>query len=142
MAIKKTATLPLTIKSGDTRPIFRQIVDGIGLRIASGELRPGDRLPSVRALAMQLTINPNTVAKAYAELTSKGLVDARQGLGLFVSEPRQLLSNEERRKRLQQAVQRCVNEVVHLHYSDAQILKALADELSALQALPKVGGEE
>ena len=91
---------------------------------------------------MQLTINPNTVAKAYAELTSKGLVDARQGLGLFVSEPKQLLSNAERRKRLEQAVQRCVNEVVHLHYSDTEILAALEKELAGLRALPKAGGED
>lgn len=140
--IRKAAKTKLSIKTGDPRPIFRQIVDGIGLAIASGELVPGDKLPSVRALAMQLTVNPNTVAKAYGELTSQGLVDARQGLGLFVRAPQQLLSNTERRKRLRQAVQRCVSEVMHLHYSDTEIIEALRDELASLRSLPRAGGQD
>ena len=138
---KKTATTKLSIKTGDPRPIFKQIVDGIGLAIASGELTPGDKLPSVRALARQLTINPNTVAKAYADLTSRGLVDAMQGLGLFVRPPEQLLSRSERRKRLKQAAQLCVSEVMHLSYSDREIIEALSDELKRLRGISKAGGE-
>lgn len=90
---------------------------------------------------MQLSVNPNTVAKAYAELTSLGLVDARQGLGLFVSAARSVLSREERRKRLQQAVQRCVNEVVHLHFSDEEIVGELRGQLHAVRRLPRTGGD-
>jgi GntR family transcriptional regulator len=116
-------------------------VDAVSLGIASGEFGPGDKLPSVRALAMQLTVNPNTVAKAYTELTARGLLDARQGLGLFVSTPKQLLSDEERRRRLEEAVQRCVSEVAHLHYSDAEILELLARELASLRSLPRASGE-
>ena len=55
------------------------------MKIATGELAPGDQLPSVRGLAQQLTINPNTVAKAYAELTAEGWLESRQGLGLYVA---------------------------------------------------------
>ena len=62
------------IATGDSRPIFRQIVDGLRMKIVSGELEPNTKLPSVRALAMQLMINPNTVAKAYGELTAEGEV--------------------------------------------------------------------
>ena len=65
--------LKLSIKTGDPRSIFKQIVDGISMAIAREELVEGDKLPSVRALAMQLTINPNTVARAYAELASQTL---------------------------------------------------------------------
>lgn len=126
------ATLQLQIKAGDPRPIFRQIVDGIGLAIVSGELQAGDQLPSVRALGMQLGINPNTVARAYAELAGKGLVDSRQGLGLFVGQRKQMLNRGERNKRLQGAVQRCVNEVMHLHFSDEEVLKAMEQQLAAL----------
>ncbi|MEO1082803.1 MAG: GntR family transcriptional regulator [Acidobacteriota bacterium] len=56
------------IATGDARPIFQQIVDGLRLKIATGELEPGTRLPSVRALAQELTINPNTVARAFTQL--------------------------------------------------------------------------
>ncbi len=127
------AALNISIRTGDTRAIFKQIVDGIGIAIASGKLKPGDKLPSVRALGTQLNINPNTVAKAYAELTNQGLVDAMQGLGLFVAEPKQMLSNAERQKRLGAAVRRCVNDVVHLQYSDQEILRTMATELQAVR---------
>lgn len=135
----KTATLKLAIKTGDQRPIFKQIVDGIGMAIATGELTEGDKLPSVRALAIRLSINPNTVAKAYNELTNLGLVDARQGLGLFVSVPKQMLSNPERRKRLQQAIERFLGDVMPLNFSDEEILRAFRDELEGLRKVPKAG---
>lgn len=134
-------SLKLSIKTDDPRPVFKQIVDAISLAIAKEELAEGAKLPSVRALAMQLTVNPNTVAKAYAELTAQGLVDARQGLGLFVSPPKQLLSKEERHKRLHQAIGRCVNDVMHLHYSDEVIIKTLATELGRLRGGAKAGGQ-
>jgi GntR family transcriptional regulator len=77
--------LKLSIQTGDPRAIFKQVVDGISLAIARDELQEGDKLPSVRALAMQLSVNPNTIAKAYADLTAHGLRDARQGLGRCIT---------------------------------------------------------
>ena len=135
----KTAALKLAIKTGDPRPIFKQIVDCIGMAIATGELTEGDKLPSVRALAIRLSINPNTVAKAYNELTNLGLVDARQGLGLYVSVPKQLLSNPERRKRLQQAIERFLGDVMPLNFSDEEILRTFRVELEGLRKVPKTG---
>ena len=84
--------LMIDIATGDVRPISKQIVDAVRLQVATGELTPGWQLPSVRGLAQQLTINPNTVAKAYAELTAEGWLESRPGLGLFVATPRQRLS--------------------------------------------------
>jgi GntR family transcriptional regulator len=133
--------LKLAIRTDDPRPIFKQVVDGISLAIAKGELAEGDKLPSVRALAIQLTVNPNTIAKAYSELTISGLVDARQGMGLFVSAPKQMLSKTERNKRLHQAIDRCVNDVMHLQFSDEEIVKTLASELGRIRSIPKAGGQ-
>jgi GntR family transcriptional regulator len=110
----RNQALMLEIATGDPRPISRQIVDGIRMKIATGELTLGVQLPSVRGLAQQLAINPNTVAKAYAELTGEGWLEARQGLGLFVAPPRQRLSAPERAKRFDEAVNRFVHEVVAL----------------------------
>lgn len=128
----KTSTVNIQIVTGDARPIFKQIVDGVRMEIAHGNLGTGAKLPSVRGLAMQLMINANTVAKAYADLTAQGLVEARQGLGLFVSEPRQLLSEEEQEKRLKTAVETFVNDVAYLEFSEAELLARVANALTKL----------
>jgi GntR family transcriptional regulator len=120
----------LNIATGDTRPINRQIVDGVRRLIASGELPVGAALPSVRGLAQQLSINPNTVAKAYGELTLEGWVESRAGLGLFVLPPRQLLSDAERARRLDEAVDRFTGDVIGLGYGNDEILDRVATELS------------
>lgn len=127
------APLMLQIATGDPRPIARQIVDGVRRLIASGSLPVGAMLPSVRGLAQQLTVNPNTIAKAYAELTAEGWLDARAGLGLIVAPPRQRLSDEERGRRLDDAVQRFVGDVVGLGYANDDLLRRVAAELDQCQ---------
>lgn len=124
--------LLLQIVTGDPRPISRQIVDGVRMRIATGELAVGEALPSVRGLAQQLLINPNTVAKAYSELTSEGWLESRQGLGLFVAAPRSRLSGAERKRRFDEAVRRFVGEVVALELDAADVQERLAEELAAI----------
>ena len=128
----RTRPLMIQIATGDTRPIVRQIVDAVRMQIATGELQVGDQLPSVRGLAQQLTINPNTVAKAYAELTTEGWVDSRQGLGLFVAPPRQRLSDAERERRFDEAVQRFVNDVVPLNATIEEVHERMDAEFRAL----------
>jgi GntR family transcriptional regulator len=127
----RTQALMLQIATGDARPISRQIVDGVRRAIATAELDVGAQLPSVRGLAQQLGINPNTVAKAYAELAAEGWLESRQGLGLFVTPPRQRLSREERDKRFDEAVNRFVHEVVALDIGSAEVLARLDAELAA-----------
>jgi len=124
--------LLLQIATGDPRPISKQIVDGVRLRIATGELKVGEALPSVRGLAQQLVINPNTVAKAYAELTAEGWLEARQGLGLFVAQRGQRLSEAEQQRRFHEAVQRFVGEVIALDLDPEDVQKRLAQELAIL----------
>jgi GntR family transcriptional regulator len=121
----------IEIATGDPRPLFRQIVDGIRRKVVSGELPAGNRLPSVRALAMQLTINPNTVAKAYAELTAEGVIEAQKGVGLFVAARRQRLSDEERQRRLDEAIDQMVSAVLPLGYEPDEVAERLRRELAA-----------
>jgi GntR family transcriptional regulator len=122
----------LQVVANDPRPIAKQIVDGVRRQIASGELAVGAALPSVRGLALQLSINPNTVAKAYAELTAEGWLDARAGLGLFVAQPRQRLSNEERERRLDEAVDRFVGDVIALDYPADAVVERVEAALEGL----------
>ncbi|HET8899760.1 MAG TPA: GntR family transcriptional regulator [Rhodanobacteraceae bacterium] len=128
----RTQALMIQIATGDPRPISKQIVDAVRLKIATAELEPGDQLPSVRGLAQQLTINPNTVAKAYAELTGEGWLEARQGLGLYVATPRQRLSNAERDRRLDEAISAFVHEVAALDYPPDKALARLDRALKVL----------
>ena len=66
-------------------PVYRQIADYIRRAVAAGVYRPGEAIPSVRALALDLTVNPNTVQRAFEELEREGLVEVRKGLGMFVA---------------------------------------------------------
>jgi GntR family transcriptional regulator len=77
----------IQILSGTNRPIYRQIVEQTSEAIAKGQLSVGDKLPAVRALATELVINPNTVARAYSILEQAGLVVTKTGSGTFVSDP-------------------------------------------------------
>lgn len=127
----RTQALMIEIATGDARPISKQIVDGVRMKVATGDLVRGAQLPSVRGLAQQLGINPNTVAKAYAELTAEGWLESRQGLGLFVAAPRQRLSQAERDKRFDEAVNRFVHDVVALDLPADEVLVRLDAELQA-----------
>ena len=130
--MSRTHPMMIQIATGDPRAISKQIVDGVRMQIATGEIKVGSQLPSVRGLAQQLTINPNTVAKAYAELVAEGWLEARQGLGLYVAPPRQRLSDAERERRLDGALQRLVHEAIALGSSGDAVLSRLAAEFRAL----------
>ena len=78
----------------DTRPIYLQILDGFKEQIATGVLRPGDKLPSVRELAASLAINPNTIARAYKLLEIDGWIATMPGKGCFVSRNQKALQQE------------------------------------------------
>ena len=128
--MSRTVPLFLQVSPGGPRTITRQIVDGIRRQIASGELPVGAQLPSVRGLAEQLTIHPNTVAKAYGELANEGWLDAHQGLGLFVAAPTQRLSDTERDRRLAAAIDAFSSEVIGLDYPLEDILDRVGAALA------------
>lgn len=124
--------LKLSLALTDPKPIFKQIVDSVRVLIASGELTPGSKLPSVRALAMEQTISVNTVAKAYNILTAQGLLVSKPGLGLFVEQRRQLLSESEQQKKLDFAVANFVSDVSDLHIEQSVIINKVQESLSKL----------
>ncbi len=90
----------LDLKSGV--PFHRQIVDQIRYGIASDRLMPGEQLPTVRALAVHLQVNPNTVRKAYSELEILGILDTQQGTGTFVSHQQVEIGADEKKRMLRQ----------------------------------------
>lgn len=90
--------MQITIVSNSERPVYQQIIDQIKQEIASGRLLPGEQLPTIRQLAVQLVINPNTIAKAYKYLEQEGLINTRPGGGSFVSEISSRLSDSAKKE--------------------------------------------
>ncbi len=86
----------ISLSESDGAPIYQQITRQVKYLIASGRLAPGEELPSVRALAEQLLVNPNTVARAYRELEMAGVVTKRRATGTYVSEAGQPLDQDDR----------------------------------------------
>lgn len=89
-------------------PVYRQIIDQVRGGIASGALGVGDQLPTVRQLAVDLSVNPNTVVRAYRELELGGLLVTHQGTGTFISAKKVQAAEEERARQLAQIVGDCV----------------------------------
>jgi GntR family transcriptional regulator len=85
-------------------PFYRQIIEQVKFAVARGDLGPGDRLPTVRQLAVDLSINPNTVIRAYRELEIEGMLDTQQGSGTFVGDRRPDVDQLERQRMLNQIV--------------------------------------
>jgi GntR family transcriptional regulator len=116
-------TLTISILTGSNVSIYRQIVEQVCAAALSGRLHDDEPLPSVRALAEQLVVNPNTVARAYGELAREGVIESRPGRGMFVSRRRQIYSSVERRRRMEQAITSLVAEGFMLGYSPAEIVE-------------------
>jgi len=83
-------------------PFYRQIIEQVKFAIARGDLQPGERLPTVRQLAVDLSINPNTVIRAYRELEIEGVLDTQQGSGTFVGQRRPNVDRLERQRMIDQ----------------------------------------
>lgn len=117
--------MPLTIAilPGSTVPLYRQIVEQVCAAAAAGRIQDDEPLPSVRTLAEQLVVNPNTVARAYGDLAREGVIESRPGRGMFLSHRRQIYSAAERRRRMEQAVRSLVAEGFMLGYTPHEIVE-------------------
>ena len=107
-------------------PFYRQIIRRIADAVLAGTLPPGTRLPTIRSLAIQLKINPNTIAKAYAELELRGIVTTQVGSGTFISENTPEPAQAERDTLLQDLLRRTVLEFAALGIQKDEIPAALA----------------
>jgi GntR family transcriptional regulator len=123
--------LQVNFKSG--KPVYLQVVDQIKAAAASGALRPGEALPSIRPLAEELRVNRNTVAKAYAELESLGVIESLPGKGCFLTENQSPLRKEIRRKLLTEEVDQAIVMAHHLQVPVPEFLKLVEERLEALE---------
>jgi len=119
----------LSINTGSSTPIYKQITDQVRLAVAAGKLAVDDPLPSIRALAEQLVINPNTVARAYADLAREGLIESRAGRGVFVTRKRKMFTREEGWRRLEPLMDTVIGEAMVLDFTPAELREAFEEKL-------------
>ena len=129
-------TIRLRLDPGDPDPLFRQLVRAVKRDVATGRLRAGDRLPSVRDLAKTLLVNPNTVAKAYAVLESEGVTVSRRGAGTSVADVRPTMRSDESRRLLRRALEAALVDALHRGLSEEQV-RAEFDEALGELAFPR-----
>lgn len=115
--------MQIHLSSSDGVPIYRQIVNQVKYLVASGRLVPGERLPPVRKLAEQLVVNPNTVARAYRELESEGVVTARRGAGAFVSDDGSPLAQREQSKIINDRIDALLAEASNMNVDTKMLIK-------------------
>ena len=127
MANKKL-TLQIDFRSG--LPIYTQIVNQVQTQVASGILKPDDQLPTVRALAEELRVNFNTVARAYRILDDARIISTQQGRGTYITEiPPPKVTERLRRESLEALTQRYIGEALRLGFSKSEIRQMISDQL-------------
>ena len=126
--------MDIIISLTDGVAIYRQIVNQVKYLVASGVLRPGDELPPIRTLALQLKVTPNTIVKAYDELEVSGVLHKRRGSGTFVSDARLQLALRERRRIVEQRIDTLLAEAHQLNFSADDILRMVEERKAAMDA--------
>jgi len=119
-------------------PIYLQVMQQIKYLVASGRLEPGDELPSIRSLAEQLIVNPNTIARAYRELETQGVVAKRRTAGTFVADSGSPLARKERLKLLKERIDQLLTEAYQMGFELDEVMK-LVEQSSLISQQPKKG---
>ena len=127
MTVTQAMIFQLDFKSGT--PVYLQLVDQIRHAAASGGLRAGEPLPSIRPLAEELRVNRNTIAKAYAELESQGIIESIPGKGCFLKNGSSPLTKSARNDLVIQEIDRAIVAAHHLQISDADLLALVKKRL-------------
>lgn len=132
--------LQINFKSG--KPVYLQVVDQIKAAAAAGTVKAGESLPSIRPLAEELRVNRNTIAKAYAELESQGVIETMPGKGCFVRTNNSPLKKDIRRKLLVEEIDQAIVMAHHLQVSRVEFLELTRDRLDALQEKQRANDKE
>ena len=122
----------IQINTGSGFPIYTQIVDRIRHLVATGALKPGEQLPTIRQLAVDLRVDPNTVARAYTILDNEGVISSQQGRGTYIAEhPDQDRLAEFRADQLRQMLAHTIVETLSLGYAQEEVREAFFAEMEA-----------
>jgi GntR family transcriptional regulator len=133
----RTDAVNIHITTNDGVPPYRQIVNQVKYLVASGRLAPGEELPPIRVLAVQLLINPNTVARAYRELETEGVVTKRRTAGTYVSDAGSPLARRERLKIIRERIDALLAEARQLDIDTDEVVELLRQRDQVLQPRPE-----
>lgn len=125
--------MQIRIDPRSAEPIFEQICFAVKTALARGSAAAGEKLPSVRELARELAINPNTVVRAYEQLERDGVVVRRQGAGCFLSDRGTEMGAAQRRRQLHDLLRRAATDAFHLGFSAEEVRAAFDQSLDQLQ---------
>ena len=128
--------MQIHISANDGVPIYLQIVNQVKYLVACGRLAPGEELPPIRALAEQLLVNPNTIARAYMELEREGIVAKRHGSGTYVSDAGSPLARKERMRILSERADALLAEAHHLNVDLDSVIDLLKQRRKLLNKEP------
>jgi len=127
MTARRERTFGFRLDSESGVPVYRQIIDQVLGGIAAGSLRAGDQLPTVRQLAVDLSVNPNTVIRAYRELEIRDMLSSQQGTGTFVTAKKPERDDEERQRRLAQIAGEAVARAGAEGFSVQELMRRLRE---------------
>ena len=136
MTDESAMMLQVNFKSG--KPVYLQVVDQIKSAAASGALQAGEPLPSIRPLAEELRVNRNTIAKAYGELESQGVIETLPGKGCFLKENNSPFKKDARRKMLIEEIDEAIVAAHHLQVPRGEFLDLVRDRLDTLDEKKRV----
>ena len=141
MSPEKPLTLQLDFRSG--LPIYIQIMNQLENQVIGGTLKPGDQLPTVRALASELRVNFNTVARAYRMLDEARIISTQQGRGTYITEvPPPEVKEKLRNETLVALARRYIGEALRMEFSKQEISQMVKDQLKAWKAGVELGRNE
>jgi len=129
--------MQIHIQAHDGVPIYLQVMQQIKYLVASGRLQPGEELPSIRTLAEQLLVNPNTIARAYRELEASGVVEKRRTAGTYVTDNGSPLARKERLKLLNERIDQLLVEAFQMGFDLQDVLRMIRESELAIDQTKK-----
>lgn len=131
--------MQIRIDNTSNRPVYQQIIDQVKRDIALGRLIKDEKLPTVRQLARQLAINPNTIAKAYRQLESEGIITTKPGSGAFIANLDSSLSKAVRKRLLSEELERIAVEAFHMQIDRQTLLELFNNAIEKLNVPSRKG---
>jgi GntR family transcriptional regulator len=124
-----TDEVSFSLDPANGTPIYRQIIQQIEYAILSERMRPGDRLPTIRSLAVELKTNPNTIAKAYGELEIRGILATQVGSGTYISDKKPVVEDDSLNRKIREVVGRFLHEMHDLGVDKRELIKLIETQV-------------
>ncbi|MCL2411391.1 MAG: GntR family transcriptional regulator [Treponema sp.] len=130
---KTICAVNFSLDPSNGTPIYRQIIQQIEYAILSGRMKPGDRLPTIRSLAVELKTNPNTIAKSYSEMEIRGILETQVGSGTYISDKKTVMEDDSLNRKIREVVARFVQDMRDLGLENKELIKLIELQLKEIK---------